>query len=1344
VWRPAPGLAAPPVGDDLERWVAPEIERWRDDDTLARHAEALGDLDRLSAVYIERALEQLGGPLARGAIVRPDAMIDRGAVVPRYRPLLTRLLTILAEDGLLRSTSAGWVVEREPHRRDVRDLERELTGRGAVSPELGFLLRCGPRLSDVLRGTCDPLSLLFPNGSFEMAERLYHESPMSPVLGGLVRETVLGLQGRMASGRPIRIIEVGGGTGGTTGVVLPALAQVPCEYMFTDVSLAFTARAASRFSAYPFLRAQALDIEADPIGQGFTAGHFDVVIAANVVHATADLRRTLEHCRRLLAPGGLLILVEMTVPQRWVDLTFGLTDGWWKFADVAVRPDYPLLSGDRWTALLAESGFGVARTLPDPCRITGPLAEQAVIVGVRDGDTAPRGVRDDGPWIVLADRGGIGDRLAASLRARDEGCRILRSGDRFRADADEITVDPEQADQVSRGLHELCPVGAPPPRGVVHLWGLDAPADLDEGFASGAPLRGAAGALHVAQGLLEVAASGTCFWLVTRGAHRLSGDTGLPSAIQAPLWGLGRTIALEHPELGCQCIDLDPSPTADPSAALLAEISSPADENEVAWRGGDRFAPRLARWPAAKAVNPGPAEPVRLEPATRGSLESLTLRPMSRRAPGPGEVEIRVRVAGLNFKDVLSALDMYPGNPGPLGGECAGTVVAVGPGVEGVAVGAEVVALAPGSFATHVTADATFVAPRPTALSVEEAASLPIAYVTAAYTLHTIGGIKAGDRVLIHAGAGGVGLAAIMLARRCGATVLATAGRPEKRAFLEAQGVGHVFDSRSLGFREGVMAATGGRGVDLVLNSLSGDAIEATLAVMAPNGRFVEIGKRGILEPAEVRRRRPDVSYTIVDWGDVARANPALIRRHLLEILEGVGRGAIPALPVTRFPLAEAPAAFRHMAQARHIGKIVLEAPREPAAASIRPDASYLVTGGFGGLGIEVARRLADRGARYLVLMGRRAPAAAASAAIEALRLAGAQVSTVEADVADGEAVARIVADIDRTGPPLRGIVHAAGTLDNAILARQDVSRLSSVMAAKVVGTWNLERATRDRALDFFVLFSSSASVLGAPGQANHAAANVFLDALAQHRRARGLSGLSLDWGAWSEVGAAAREETARRIALDGMGRMRPDEALAAFERAMAGDEAQIAILPVDWGSLMARRSAAGRLPSLLRGLQPATGGVARVAAPGPTADGLLARLEAAAPARRRQLLAEHVAGRVVRVLGLDPSHPIDPLRPLKEMGIDSLMAVELRNGLKADLRLDGGLPATLAFDHPTVEAIAAYLAQEALHLSTSDPDDAPASAEAPEAESMLSRLEQLSDDEVDRLLHERSRSGGA
>jgi polyketide synthase 12/myxalamid-type polyketide synthase MxaB len=375
--------------------------------------------------------------------------------------------------------------------------------------------------------------------------------------------------------------------------------------------------------------------------------------------------------------------------------------------------------------------------------------------------------------------------------------------------------------------------------------------------------------------------------------------------------------------------------------------------------------------------------------------------------------------------------------------------------------------------------------------------------------------------------------------------------------------------------------------------------------------------------------------------------------------------------------------------------------------------------------------------------MGRRAPSEAAGIVIAALRRAGAEVSVIEADVASAEAVDRVVAEIARTGHPLRGIVHAAGTLDNAVLSQQHAGRLARVMAAKVDGTWNLERATRHLALDFFVLFSSAAALLGSPGQANHAAANVFLDAVAHHRRARGLPALSLDWGAWSEVGAAAHEETARRIALRGMGRMRPDEALDALAIAMNGDEGQVAVLPVDWASLRARRREERR-PSLLRALESSEPGPRRPTVSTGTAEALLVRLREAAPAKRQRLLSEHIAGRVTRVLGLDASQVIDLLRPLKELGIDSLMAVELRNVLKADLALEGGLPATLVFDYPTVDAIANYLVETALGLPPAGPapDGSPESAEA--ADGVLSRVEQLSDDEVDRMLGERLGSGGA
>ncbi len=1330
-WPPAPLPAASDDAGATTARLAAEVTRWAAHPELARYDEAIRALDRLSVAYVVGALRTLGCDLKPGCMLRRDGLAAALGVLPRYRRLLDRWLDILAEDGLLRATDEGWVTVRDGSGVAVERLARALDGHEAVAgAETTLLVRCGPRLADVVRGTCDPLALLFPDGSLDVAERLYHESPLARVSGALVREAVQATLHRLPAGRPIRILEVGGGTGGTTAAVLPVLPAERSEYVFSDVSGAFAARARARFAGYPFLRTRTLDLEAEPTPEELEAARYDVIVAANVVHATADLRRTLDHCQRRLAPGGVLILVEVTVPQRWIDLTFGLTDGWWKFSDDALRPRYPLLARARWMTLLEDAGFSGVTAVPDPAAVQGTLGHQSVIVAVRRETTA-----ETRPWVVLADRGGVGDRLAERLRAHGAPCLVVRAAE-GRAAGDPSAADPMNAVAVRRALEVAGGAGS---RGVVNLWALDAQEDAGPGADESAPLGAAVGALHVVQGLLAGGrAAAAPLWLVSRGAQRLAQDATPPALAQAPVWGIGRTVVREHPELECICVDLDPSPAVDPVVALLAELLAPRDgEEQIAWRGEHRFAARLGRSPARY---PAPAPEVeRLERSTPGRLEGLALRRAPRRAPGVGEVEILVRAAALNFKDVLNALDLYPGEAGPLGSECAGTIVAVGAGVDSLRVGDHVVAIAAGCLATSVIARAALVAPKPVELTFEQAASLPVAFITGAHALFTVGGLRPGERVLVHAGAGGVGSAAVRLAQRRGARVLATAGSAEKRDFLRAQGVAHVFDSRSVEFRDEVLRATDGRGVDLVLNSLSGEAIGASVAVLARDGRFLEIGKRGIWSEEEMRRARPDVRYMVIDWSDLAVSAPDVVRRHMTEILAAAASGELSVPPVTAFPLAEATSAFRHMAQARHCGKIVLTAAAEAGTApapAIRADATYLVTGGFGGLGLEVARWLVGRGARSLVLAGRRAPSAGAAGSIAALEQAGARVSVVQADVSDRTQVDRMLAGLGAERPPLRGVMHAAGILDDGLLAQQDAGKLARVMAAKVAGTRHLADATAGSPLDFFVLFSSIAAVLGSPGQANHAAANAFLDAFAHHRRARGLPALSIDWGAWAEVGAVVEHDAGRRLAGQGIGRMRPEDGLAALEAVMAAGAVQVMVAPIDWPVFLSRLPG-GHPPSLLRAVARRAHGAAAAAAPARPARDLRADLEAAAPAKRHALLRDHIADRTRRVLGLDSGETVDALRPLKELGIDSLMAVELRNVLKSDLALDGGLPATLVFDYPTVDAIAHFLARDVLGLEATAPV-----AAKPAPATVLSRVEDLSDDEVDRLLGERLGGG--
>ena len=513
---------------------------------------------------------------------------------------------------------------------------------------------------------------------------------------------------------------------------------------------------------------------------------------------------------------------------------------------------------------------------------------------------------------------------------------------------------------------------------------------------------------------------------------------------------------------------------------------------------------------------------------------------------------------------MLNALGMYPGDPGPLGGECAGRVVAVGPGVSHLRPGDEVLAVAGGSFASQVIAKAAFVQPRPPGMSAEEGAAFPIAYLTAEFCLGHLARMRAGERVLIHAAAGGVGMAAVRLAQRAGAEVFATAGSPRKRELLRSMGVAHVMDSRTTAFAEAILAETSGAGVDIVLNSLSGDQIEASFKALARGGRFVEIGKRGIKDEQWVAAQGRNHRYFIVDWGETAAQAPALVGGMLERLVSELRDGTLPPLPRHVFALDEVSRAFRFMAQARHSGKIVVR-HRPATAPAIRRDGTYLITGGLSGLGLAVAQWLAERGAGRLVLVGRRGVTTQAAPVLDALRALGTIVVAEPLDVSDEAALSSLLIRVRRDGPPLRGVIHSAGALDDAGLIQQDAGRFARVFAPKTHGACLLDALTRVDPLDMFVLFSSAASVIGSGGQSNHSAANAVLDTLARERQGRGLPGLSINWGPWKDIGAAADRGITDRLASEGLEALSPREGLAAFERVLSGANPQVAVLSVDW-----------------------------------------------------------------------------------------------------------------------------------------------------------------------------------
>jgi acyl transferase domain-containing protein/NADPH:quinone reductase-like Zn-dependent oxidoreductase/short-subunit dehydrogenase/acyl carrier protein len=897
-----------------------------------------------------------------------------------------------------------------------------------------------------------------------------------------------------------------------------------------------------------------------------------------------------------------------------------------------------------------------------------------------------------GDWLILEDQGGIGAALAEQLTQKGARATLLPAGS---------SIGAATAGRAWNGI--------------VYLWALDAPGTaaltLDRLEHSQKLVCG--GALELVQSL----AGGTGaprLWLVTRGAQAVMACQESVAIAQSSLWGMAQAIATEHPEWRCTSIDLDPASGDGPAAHLLDEIMAGDGEDQVALRAGRRLVARLIAREAPEISETA----VRLTIASRGAIDNLAIEPALRQPVPPGSVEIQVDAAGLNFRDVLNVLGMFSG---PLGSECAGHIVAVGDGVDRFHPGDEVIAMASGGHEGFAITDARLVTPKPANLTMEKSATLPTAFLTARYSLEYLAKLRRGQRVLIHSGAGGVGLAAVAIAQRAGAEIFATAGNDRKRAFLRSLGVSHVMNSRTLDFAREILEQSDGQGVEVVLNSLAGDFIPASFSALARGGMFLEIGKRGIWTQRQVEELGRNFAYHAIDLGDVAIQHPELLGSLLRQTVAEIETGQLQPLPVTVISYRDAADAFRYMAQAQHTGKIVLR--QSARGARIPADATYLISGGLGALGLVLARWLVERGARHVLLVSRGEPGPEAVRVVQWAEEHGARILCRRADVSKREQLAPILSEISKNMPPLRGILHAAGVLDDGVLQDMNWSRFERVLAPKVAGAWLLAELTAATPIDFFVLFSSAASVLGAPGQANYAAANAFQDGLAHELRRRGLPAISINWGAWSQ-GMAAREGLAKRQRELGMGPMSNDEGLALMERILAEAPEQVGAGFFDWRKFIRRypHDAVPPLFSTVVGLPVASASV-------PGSPKLLGQLRAAPESGRTAILHFFVQALAGRVLSFPQERRIDPEQPLSDLGLDSLMALEFRNSLAAEI--EQSLPATLLFSYPAIADVERYLSGLLFGQETKTAGTKPPGGSL----GVLDEIAELSDEEVDRLL---------
>jgi NADPH:quinone reductase-like Zn-dependent oxidoreductase/SAM-dependent methyltransferase len=1177
--------------------------------------------------------------------------------------------------------------------------EREIALAAVESVDGELICRLGPRLVPILRGEQAPLEVMLEG---RLLYRYYAEAfRLAPAFSQF-----RALMKAVAHRNPrARVLEIGAGTGGATRNALQALGAdeeggpFVDSWHFTDISSGFFEAAHTEFvgqSRYLDMRFDRCDIEQDPVAQGFELDSYDIVVACQVLHATKSMDRTMTHVRSLMKPGASLLLMETTQDQLDLQFIFGLVPGWW-LSEEAERVASPTVSLPMWQRVLTATGFsGIDVELRDYETHEDMYSVSNIVSTVV---APPTTWQENSVVVVISNKAPPPTAWLESLRS---SIAEVTGG----ALPPVQTLEEAGATKVCAG--KFCVAVAEADQALLH--------DLDVKSLEGIKALGSN-----TKGLL---------W-VTRG-----GAVECAKPEMALAQGLLRVLRNEYVGRACLSLDLDPEQSAwseaDASAIVHImknclggrqdNVSMAAEDSEYAMRDGLVMVPRIYKdvarnkalapeapdWFASESISEAPLfqdqRPLSLQVGIPGLLDTLAFNddPNYKEILDADDVEIKPRAYGLNFRDVMVAMDEL--RDPIMGVECAGVVTRVGAEAEaqGFAVGDKVMALLVGpSFASRARISWHGVAHMPQGMDFNDAASLPVIFATAYVALVEIARLRHGQSVLIHAAAGGVGQAAIKLAKDyLGAEVYVTVGSQEKRELLMREyniPADRIFNSRDTSFAPAVKAATGGRGVDVVLNSTSGSILQASFDILAPYGHFVEIGKRDLENNSLLAMGTFSrvASFTSLDMLSYLQHRGTDAHRILNEIARLVGQGILgPISPVKAYPMSQLSQAFRLLQTGKHSGKVVLSiAPDEqvkvlPQAptSKLRPDASYLIVGGVGGLGRSIAHWFADHGAANLILLSRSAGDASKMGSFATgLQEAGCRVVAISCDVSNKDDLARALEQCrtDEKLPPIRGVVQGAMVLQDSIIENMTLDDWQTAVRPKVAATWNLHtHFTQPGSLDFFVMLSSLSATLGWASQANYAAGGSYQDALARWRSSRGLPGVSLDLGMVKGVGYVSES----RAVLDRVNKGGQSIALSdsdvtrALDTALLDPFAQPQMLlglnagpGPHWDP--SNKSAMGRdarfLP--LRYRQPNTAVASTDAAgdSGASTKPLSARLKEAPDTETAgQLVGDAMAAKLADIFMI-PLADIDLAQSPAWYGIDSLVAVELRNMLMLQAAAD-------------------------------------------------------------------------
>ncbi len=1220
--------------------VAHALDYLRDNEpSLQRkkhYQEVLPLFDVMVSMFAWQSIQALN---PKGDEFTLESLAEQAHIESTQYPLLSRLLNILVEDELATFEKGRWLLATESGLPSAEDIWLSVLGDSpSYLPELMFLGRCGKHLTDVLQHKTEAENLLYSTKS-SIQEHWNGASPSNISINLALRESLSDIVADWPVNRRLRILEVGANDTEITQLLLSVLPQEQCDYDYIHHDDELLAKAGFDLEHHAFVSTHLMDISQtiETAECDVLLASYDIVIAANILHHSDDLPKAQKNIKRLLSPKGVLLLLERQ-SDRFMDMTFGLQTDWWIHTNQTNKPVPLLMSANEWHSSLKEAGFDQVELLIDP-EAAGDAGAFMVVANHTDAEieTETESLDADAStvvtWMILKDAADVSNSLAQSIETalKKDGHQVVivepattykRLGPMHFAI--NLSFDSESLDSASgkqpseehfehildtlEKLDIHCDH-------VVHLMGLEWHDDLSSKDMGDLALQDkrCASTIDLIQAL-EKKQLPAQLHLVTSGGAVIAKENQdfdfASSPSQSTLWGFGRVVMNEHPDLNCSLIDLQGTFNAlDTSRLLLKELYTSLNhfadnlqETEVILSDTARHVMRMTpvsltpRNSDTKQALQKKRKPYALRFSTPGQLKNLSWQELPEQFLKSDEIEIKPHAAGLNFRDVMYAMGLLSdeavenGFAGPtLGMELSGTVVKVGSTVSEFKAGDEVVGFAPACFSSRVITQTTAISHKPQGWSFEEATTIPTTFFTVYYALKHLAQIQPGEKILIHGAAGGVGIAAIQFARFCGAEIFATAGSDEKRDFVRLMGADHVMDSRSLAFADDIMAITQGEGVDIVLNSLAGEAITRNLSVLKPFGRFLELGKRDFYENSKIGLRpfRNNISYFGIDADQLLIERPELANRLFKEMMVHFDEGSLRPMPYRSFPATRVADAFRYMQQSRQIGKVVVsfEAAHEQVDAVptelIQPlqkeskcyqcdeNGSYLVTGGLSGFGLKTACWLVDKGARSLVLISRSATISDESASIiKDLQNKGVEVFTRACDVTDKSALQRLVAEIESDVAPLKGIVHAAMVLDDGLIRNMSQQQLLKVMQPKITGAWNLHEVSKALDLDLFVMYSSATTFVGNPGQANYVAANSFLEALVTARKAQGLAAQYAAWGAISDVGYLARNEETKEALQSRLGgsALASDQALKMLEKIILSDKAGVAVIDLDWG----------------------------------------------------------------------------------------------------------------------------------------------------------------------------------